>query len=67
MLIEEEFFLLNHEYKKKLTIKCFSEEKKKNLRDIIINNISSKYKNYNNDENKKILEKVEDHEIFKKI
>ena len=67
LLIEEEFFQLDHEYKKKLTKKCFSEEKKKNLRDIIINNISSKYKNYNNDENKKILEKVEDHEIFKKI
>jgi len=67
LLIEEEFFQLDHEYKKKLTKKCFSEEKKKNLRDIIINNISPKYKNYNNDENKKILEKVEDHEIFKKI
>ena len=67
LLIEEEFFQLKYEYKKNIKKKCFSEEKKKTLGDIIINSISSKYTKYENDINYRTLKKVKDHEIFKKI
>ena len=67
--IEEEFYQLSHEYKKNIKNNSFSKEKKKTLGDIICNTISPKYKKYkdNENENKKILEKVKHHEVFKKI
>ena len=67
LLIEEQFFQINYEYKKNIKNKCFSEEKKKTLGDIIINSISSKYKKHEYDINDRTLKKVKDHEIFKKI
>ena len=64
LLIKGVFLQLNHEYKK--NIQNFSKEKKKTLKEIISNKISPKYK-CNENWNINTCNKVEEHEIFKKI
>ena len=64
--IEEEFYQLSHKFKKNIKNNYFSEAKKKTLGEIICNKISPKYKKDEN-ENKRIFNKVKDHEVFKKI
>ena len=65
--IEEEFYQLSHKYKKNIKNDFFSESKKTTLGEIICNKISSKYKNHDENENKRIYDKVKDNEVLKKI
>ena len=65
--IEEEFYQLSHKFKKNINNNFFSELKKKTLGEIICNGISSKYKNHDENENKRIYDKVKDNEVLKKI
>jgi len=64
--IEKNFCRLDYNYKKKVNKKFVNDLKTKNLRDIIINNISIKYTRHENDANKNSLEEIESNEIYKK-
>ena len=64
--IEKNFLILDYNFKKKVNQKFVNELEGKNLRDIIINNISVKYSKHKDDENKKNLEEIESKEIYKK-
>jgi len=65
--IEEEFYQISHQYKINIKNNFFSESKKKTLGEIICNRISSKYKNHDENENKRIFDKVKDIDVLKKV
>lgn len=57
--IDKNLFRLDYSYKKKVNKNFVEELKTKNLRYIIITNISIKYTRHENDANKKCLEEIE--------
>ena len=63
--IEKNFCKLDYNFKKKVNKKFVNDLKTKNLRDIIINNISIKYTRHENEANKNCLEEIESNEIYK--
>ena len=64
--INEEFYQLSYEFKKKIKNNYFFESKKKTLGEIICNKISPKY-NHDENENINLFKKLENHEVLKNI
>ena len=64
--INKNFFKLDYSFKKNVNKKFVEDLKTKNLRYIIINNISIKYTRHENNTNKNCLEEIESNEIYKK-
>ena len=62
-----EFLNLENKFKIKVSNNYVKELNKKNLGEIICNKISKKYKNYNENHNKKIYEKLKDDKVLKNI
>lgn len=65
--IEKKLLKIDYNFKKNVKKIFVQELKTKKLRDIIINNISVKYKNHESDANKKCLEEIETNEIYKNV
>ena len=64
---EQRFLKLNYEYKKNVNKDFVERLKKSTLKDIVINKISEKYKNYDNYKNRIIYEEIKENEIIKNI
>lgn len=64
---EQKFLKLTHDYKKNVNKSFIDSLKKSSLKDIIINNISEKYKNYDSNQNEILYEQIKDNPIIKKI
>ena len=61
------FNKINYSIKKNITNKTFEENKNKTLENLLENEISSKYKKFSIDSNKKGIEKIKNNEIIKSI
>ena len=58
---------INYSFKKNITNKIFEENKKKSLKYFIECEVSSKFKKFSRDSNKRELEKIKNNEIIKNI
>ena len=64
---KKKFLKLDYKFKKNVKQNFVESLKSKSLREIICNNISSKYQNYNDDANEIICKKIQKDEILNKI
>ena len=64
---KKKFLKLDYKFKKNVKQNFVESLKSKSLREIICNNISSKYQNYNDDANEIICTKIQKDEVLNKI
>ena len=64
---KKKFLKLDYKFKKNVKQTFVESIKSKSLREIICNNISSKYQNYNEDTNEIICKKIQKDEVLNKI
>ena len=64
---KQRFLKLDYDYKKTVNKDFVERLKKSTLKDIVINKISEKYKNYDNYKNRIIYEEIKENEIIKNI
>ena len=61
------FNKIDYSFKKNITKKIFEENKKKTIENLIEREVSSKFKKFSRDSNKRELEKIKNNEIIKNI
>ena len=64
---EDQFFNLNYGFKNNVNKEFFESLKNSTLSNIVCNNISKKYKTKDNNNNKKLYEKIKENSLLKKI
>ena len=64
---EDQFFNLNYGFKINVNKEFFESLKNSTLSNIVCNNISKKYKTKDNNNNKKLYEKIKENSLLKKI